>query len=284
MWFKMAEPVKNIFDNREVESILDQFPLMKSKMFNRLLEFYIPYVRKLMNFINKPLFKLFKRFGTRIGVFMGLEPPKYEVVRLKEYLIPLQDGAKLATDVYLPKPVFDERYRAPTMLIRLPYWKDMVGILGYFFASMGYVTVLQDTRGCAHSKKYGTNTFLMFEGVDGLQTLGWITKRFWYNGKIGMWGLSYFGITQLAIAAAMSEEHRGLVTCMNPGMCSYHNVLYHPFGLQPVGMGASIYNVFHSITKHYELESVTDLLVDERMIPERLSKYPKINLYNETYR
>jgi len=67
----MAETVKNIFDNRDVEFITDQIPLMKSKMFNRILEFYIPYVRKLINFVNKPLFKLFKRFGTRIGQFMG---------------------------------------------------------------------------------------------------------------------------------------------------------------------------------------------------------------------
>ncbi len=277
----MGQPKEAKFDNRDVEWILDQFHIMKSKTLNRIMEWFMPSVRNAMPYLQRPLLKLAKVFAGRILQFFGLEPPLYDVVRLKEYLIPLEDGGKLATDVYLPKAVFKERYKAPTILVRLPYWKDMVCILGYFFASMGYVTVLQDTRGCAHSKKYGTNTFLMFEGTDGLQTLLWITKRFWYNGKIGMWGMSYFGITQLAIAARLTEETKDLVTCMNPGMASYHNVLYHPYGMMPVGMGASIFSVFYGITKNYELESPMDMFEDPWNVPARLSKYPKLNLYNE---
>ncbi|MHA1129476.1 MAG: CocE/NonD family hydrolase [Candidatus Helarchaeota archaeon] len=277
----MGKDKEDVFDPRDVEWIPDLLRVLKSKSLNKILEFFMPKVRKTMPYFQMSLLKLGKIFFSRILRFFGLEPPIYDVVRLKEHLITLQDGAKLATDVYLPRPIFKERYKAPTLLIRLPYWKDMVSILGYLFASMGYVTVLQDTRGCAHSKPYGTNTFLMYEGIDGLQTVQWITKRFWYNGKIGMWGMSYFGITQLAIAALLTDEMKGLVTCMNPGMASYHNILYHPYGLIPAGMGASIYNVFSGITKNYELESPMDMFEDKRMISDRLAKYPLLNLYNE---
>jgi len=276
----MVKRSTDVFDPTEVEWILDLIPLTRSKLMSKFLKSTFPFMIKLMNYIIKPLFKLFKIFGSRIGQFFGLEPSEYEVVRLKEYLLSTRDGAKLATDIYLPKPIFKERYKGPTILIRLPYWKDMVNILGYLFASMGYVTILQDTRGCAHSKPYGTNSFLLLEGNDGLDTLRWIIKRFWYNGRIGMWGISYFGITQISL----SGNHEGLLTCLNPGMASYHNILYHPYGLMPVGMGASVYGVFYGVTKYYDLSEVPNIAMifqDKQKISERLSKYPLLNLYNE---
>ncbi len=255
-------------------------PFAKSKILNKSLKSTFPLMLRFMQYTMKPLFKLFKTFGGRIGQFLGLEPPEYEVIRLKEYLLSTSDGGKLATDIYLPKPIFKERYKGPTILIRLPYWKDMVGILGYLFASMGYITILQDTRGCARSNKFGTNSFLLLEGADGLDTLRWISKQFWYNGKIGMWGMSYFGITQIAVA----KNHEGLLTCLNPGMASYHNILYHPYGLIPIGMGASVYGVFYSVTKYQdlsELPSLSLMFQDPLKIPDRMSKYPLLNLYNE---
>ncbi len=276
-----VEKKRNLFNPAEVEWISDMIPQTKNKIMKKIMIYQMKRLRKYINYLQKPLFKIINFFGKRILQFFGLEPLDYEVVRLKEYLVTSFDGAKLATDVYLPKPVFKEKYKAPTILIRLPYWKDSVSILGYFFASMGYCTVLQDTRGCAHSKPYGTNSFLIYEGPDGLTTLSWITKRFWYNGKIGMWGMSYFGITQLAILAALSEEHKGLVTCLNPGMASFHSVLYHPRGLLPIGMGASIYNIFRGVTANYEINLPSDIFDDEKKIPDRMVKYPLLNLYNE---
>ena len=276
----VEKSVNAFFDPTEVEWIMDLIPFIRSKMVSKSLKSTFPLMIKFMNYSMKPLFKIFKIFGSRIGQFFGLESPEYEVVRLKEYFVKTTDGAKLATDIYLPKPIFKERYKGPTLLIRLPYWKDMVNILGYLFASMGYVTILQDTRGCAHSNKYGTNSFLLLEGADGLETLRWISKRFWYNGKIGMWGMSYFGITQIAV----SGNHEGLLTCLNPGMASYHNILYHPYGLFPIGMGASVYGVFYGVSKYYDLSEVPNMSMmfqDSLKIPDRLSKYPLLNLYNE---
>jgi predicted acyl esterase len=276
----MVKQSENKFDPAEVELIFDLIPFGKSKFLGKSMKTGFPLMLKFMDYTMGPLFKLFKTFGNRIGQFLGLEPVEYEVVRLKEYLLPTSDGAKLATDVYLPKPIFKERFKGPTILIRLPYWKDMLSILGYLFASMGYITILQDTRGCAHSRKYGTNSFLLLEGVDGLDTLRWISKRFWYNGKIGMWGMSYFGITQIAVA----KNHEGLLTCLNPGMASYHNILYHPYGLVPIGMGSSVYGVFYGVSKYRDMSEVPGISMmfqDPQKIPDRMAKYPLLNLYNE---
>ena len=210
-----------------------------------------------------------------VGRLIGFGTPTFEVVRLKEYLMHLKDGAKLATDIYLPKNIFEERGKGPTILIRLPYWKDMVSIIGYLFASFGYITILQDIRGCAHSRDYGTNSFMLSEGIDGLETLRWISKRFWYNGRIGMWGGSYFGLTQLAV----SEKTDGLLTCINPFECSNANFLFHHGGLHLHGFKIAFYPIYNAVTQ-YDASFNFEKAGDERVLKKLLD--PAANLYNES--
>ncbi|MFX1296606.1 MAG: hypothetical protein ACFFD2_17335, partial [Promethearchaeota archaeon] len=102
----MGQPKDGKFDSREVEWIIDRFSIIKSKTLNKIIGYLLPKLKKYMNYLQKLLLKLAKRFGSRIIRFLGMDPPGNEVIRLKEYLLPLPDGAKLATDVYLPKSVF----------------------------------------------------------------------------------------------------------------------------------------------------------------------------------
>ena len=67
-----------------------------------------------------------------------------------------------------------------------------------FWASLGYTVVIQGTHGRYESG--GTYYPLVSERKDGIETLSWISRQPWYNGKIGMWGGSAFGYTQWAIA------------------------------------------------------------------------------------
>ena len=182
----MSEESANLFKGSDVEFAIDIPSFLKDTSVGKFIDNLIQRSMKFMNYIQAPMLKMFKYFGGPIGRFMGLGTPKYDVVRLKEHLLTMHDGAKLATDVYLPRPVLEDGFKAPTMLVRLPYWKDLVSILGYIFASKGYVTVLQDMRGCAASSEYGTLAVTFFLRSDGLETLKWITERSWYNGKIGM--------------------------------------------------------------------------------------------------
>ena len=210
-----------------------------------LLQPFVKPLLYMLDHLQKPLFKLARKLGKPITKWMGFES-KNDVIRLKEVLVVTKDGAKMATDIYLPKDIYESKSKGPTVLVRLPYWKDMVSILGYFIASQGYITVLQDIRGCAHSIDYGTNSFFTTEGEDGRRTLDWISKRFWYNGKIGMWGISYLGITQLSL----TSNHNGLVTCFNPEQCSYTNIFWHPGGMYRIGLNGSVYIVTRFISKY----------------------------------
>src|SRR5262245_20678028 len=68
----------------------------------------------------------------------------------RDVMVPMRDGVKLATDVYLPTlkgaPV---REKLPTILSRSPYNKERPGDLVFarYYATHGYAVVIQDTRG-----------------------------------------------------------------------------------------------------------------------------------------
>ena len=230
-----------------------------------------------VDYIYSPLFKLFKLIG-RLRRFQKINFfPENDVRKLKEVLIELEDGAKLATDIYLPKDIYNRRGKEATILVRLPYWKNLLSILGYFLASKGYVVVIQDVRGSGQSIEYGTNSLYMYERRDGLETLRWITKRFWYNGKIGMWGLSYLGITQLAV----SWNNENLLTCLNPIHSSYSNVFWHPGGLYPVGLSGSLYLIMLSTASMKNLKTMDFDQWDKNGFYKQLFFNPSNSFYNE---
>jgi len=122
--------------------------------------------------------------------------------------VPMRDGVRLATDVYLPAQAgsaIDEKL--PAILTRLPYNKDGQRSVGMYYAARGYVFVAQDTRG--RFKSEGVWHMLTDDGPDGVDTAQWILKQPWSNGKFGMIGTSYFGGTQHAMAMAKAP---GLAT------------------------------------------------------------------------
>lgn len=91
------------------------------------------------------------------------------------------------------------------ILIRTPYDKNALKPIGEDGAQRGYAVVVQDTRGRFASE--GAN--LPFEGdgwwenrADGVDTVQWIARQAWCNGKIGTWGGSALGINQLMLAGA----------------------------------------------------------------------------------
>jgi hypothetical protein len=129
----------------------------------------------------------------------------YEVTVEKDVMVPMRDGVRLATDVYLPVrqgAAADERL--PVILERRPYNKDGCASSGRYYAARGYAFVAQDTRG--RYKSEGVWHMLTDDGPDGVDTAAWIGQQPWSNGKIGMIGTSYVGGTQHAMAMAKAPE------------------------------------------------------------------------------
>jgi len=108
----------------------------------------------------------------------------------------MRDGVALVADVY--RPAGGDRY--PVLLTRTPYDRHGYVEAGPTLASHGYVVVLQDTRG-----RYGSEgVFYPFrnEAADGYDTIEWAAALPNSNGRVGMFGGSYVGATQLLAASA----------------------------------------------------------------------------------
>src|SRR5687767_6513135 len=113
--------------------------------------------------------------------------------------VPMRDGVMLTADVYRPRA--DGRF--PVLLQRTPYDRrdPQTGLL---LASHGYVAVLQDTRG-----RFGSDgEFYPFrnEAADGYDTVEWAAALPYADGRVGMFGGSYVGATQM-LAAMMRPPH-----------------------------------------------------------------------------
>ncbi|THG33606.1 CocE/NonD family hydrolase [Naasia lichenicola] len=136
----------------------------------------------------------------------------------------MRDGIRLATDVYLPTTEVTgdgggasaEGMSAAaadvpgdTILIRLPYDKSgqytFIPLIAEYFMTRGYRVVAQDVRGKFRSE--GETLLFVNEARDGYDTIEWITQQPWSNGRVAMWGDSYYGYTQWA---AVSTQHPAL--------------------------------------------------------------------------
>ena len=128
-----------------------------------------------------------------------------------DVMVPMRDGVQLATDVYRPTrdgKLLDDR--RPVVLIRTPYGKGNGGSgEGKYFASHGYVAVVQDTRGRYRSQ--GVWHWMTDDGPDGFDCAAWIAAQSWSNGRIGMMGTSYVGGTQHALAMSGSPHLKTVI-------------------------------------------------------------------------
>lgn len=117
-----------------------------------------------------------------------------------ETMVPMRDGVKLATNVYLPKG--DGPF--PVVLTRTPYGKDAgLSLASDRYLKAGYVYVVQDCRG----KFASEGEYKTFENDrdDGFDTVEWVAKQPWCNGQVGMSGASAMGITSLLAAISRPE-------------------------------------------------------------------------------
>jgi putative CocE/NonD family hydrolase len=118
-----------------------------------------------------------------------------------------RDGIRLDADIYRP----DRAASFPILLQRQPYGRAIASTVVYahpsWYASHGYIVVIQDVRGRGTS----TGNFTLFENEieDGFDTLEWVSRLPNSTGEVGMYGFSYQGMTQLYAA---SKGHPALKT------------------------------------------------------------------------
>lgn len=126
-----------------------------------------------------------------------------DVIVAKNVMVPMRDGVRLATDVYMPaRNGAPATGKFPVLVSRTPYGKDPASLdsenTACYFAQRGYVVVVQDCRGRYDSE--GTFYIDVNEGQDGYDTVEWAAAQPWSNGKVGTYGGSYLAQAQNALA------------------------------------------------------------------------------------
>ena len=141
----------------------------------------------------------------------------------QEHMVPMRDGVKLFTSVYLPR---DTTKKYPLLIKRTPYSVAPYGLEKYasslgpseHFVKAGYIFVNQDVRGRFLSE----GEFVQVtphvprkqkpsdvdESSDAYDTIEWLLKNIpGHNGRAGMYGISYPGFYA---AAGMIDAHPAL--------------------------------------------------------------------------
>jgi len=135
---------------------------------------------------------------------------RYGALASKDAMIAMRDGVRLATDTYRPsRNGVAVEGRFPAILERTPYGKERLAGLADYFATRGYVVILQDVRG--RYKSEGRWQPLRDDPSDGFDTAKWIGAQPWSDGGIGTVGTSYDGGTQHALAIANAPYVKAMI-------------------------------------------------------------------------
>lgn len=145
---------------------------------------------------------------------------------VRYYMVAMSDSVHLNTDVATPS---DEAGPWPVMLYRTPYGIQSNNIDE--MADQGYVAVSQDTRGRFGSE--GVDRMFRDEGYgpdhrDGLETVQWILRQPWCNGRVCGSGVSASAINENLLAAALPESAR--CTLVYFAGADFYNDLVFPGG------------------------------------------------------
>jgi len=145
----------------------------------------------------------------------ALAGDRYEVTVERGVPVKMRDGVTLRADVYRPKA----EGKFPVLLQRTPYDKNS-GIDIYMnMAARGYVVVIQDVRGRFTSE--GDWRPFEHESADGYDTVEWAAALPYSNGKVGMFGGSYVGATQMLAAIASPPHLAGIFPVVTAS--NYHH-------------------------------------------------------------
>jgi putative CocE/NonD family hydrolase len=129
--------------------------------------------------------------------------------------VKMRDGTSLRADIYRPKT----EGTFPILLERTPYDKTGSSSFGLRAAGRGYVVIVQDVRGRYTSD--GEWYPFKHESSDGFDTIEWAASLPYSDGRVGMFGGSYVGATQMLAAITQPPHLAGI--CPIVTASNYHD-------------------------------------------------------------
>lgn len=140
-----------------------------------------------------------------------LPDANYEIKIEKDVFVTMRDGVRILVDIYRPDTV-GEKFPAilswglwgkdaqeavawnkdkPQPYHSSPFWDGTMEAGDFtYLVPRGYVHIIADPRGIGHSEGAHGSFFSVHQPEDIHDTIEWIAKQPWSNGKVGMIGPS----------------------------------------------------------------------------------------------
>jgi uncharacterized protein len=165
----------------------------------------------------------------------NIQRGSYDYTSDLNVFIAMRDGTRLATDLYFPRGPAAEKY--PVVLIRTPYGNfpghNYNDPAIQVFASHGYVVAVQDKRGKFRSE--GIYLVSGGDANDGYDTIDWLSKQPWSNGRIGTYGCSYLGDIQIFLAQTRHPALKAMIPQASGSAAGSAGNFYRYFGVREGG-------------------------------------------------
>src|SRR4029077_9609729 len=215
----------------------------------------------------RPLSRRAAAIGRLAARAWALPPPRSQVAVEHDAQVPMSDGTVLLATHYTPVSVAS----AATVLVRCPYGRSGLFALqsAQIFAERGYHVLLQSVRGTFGSG--GDFEPMQHEIADAQDTVAWLRRQSWFEGRLATYGLSYRGFVQWALAMDPPPELVAAVVHVGP----------HDFSRAAFRNGAfDLYNyvMWSDLVAHQEstglLRGMARMVTAERRLRRVLDSLP----------
>jgi uncharacterized protein len=194
--------------------------------------------------------------------------PPAQIVVEKDVAMKTRDGVTLRADIY--RPLAEGKY--PTLLQRTPYNKDGTAEFAGKAAARGYMVVVQDVRGRYTSD--GEWYVFKHESEDGYDAVEWAAALPHSDGRVGMFGGSYVGATQMLAAIAHPPHLKGI--CPVVTASNYHENWTYQGGAFEQWFNESWTSGLAQDTMSRVIGANTNARVGATVLP--LNNYPLFNI------
>ena len=191
-----------------------------------------------------------------------------DLISEKNVPMKTRDGVTLFADIY--RPSGDGAF--PVLLQRTPYNKDNAARFARKAVAHGFMVVVQDVRG-RYTSEGDWYTF-KHETDDGYDTVEWAAALPHSNGKVGMFGGSYVGATQMLAAIGHPPHLAGI--CPVVTASNYHENWTYQGGAFEQWFDESWTSGLAQDTLDRAIHKDTNALVGDPVLP--LTNYPIFNL------
>ncbi len=182
------------------------------------------------------------------------------------HMLAMRDGVKLATEVFLPPG----QGKRPTVLIRTGYGRLTVGRYAADWIRKGCAVVTQDPRGdgASQGKQQVRNTNgFPFEIPDTYDTIDWISKQPWSNGRVGTVGGSGHGMP--ATLGKWNAHPAFVYSATNNSVGHWMHWQFHN------GVRRKTYGWLNAFSRDVESRTPTTMPWDWRPWRERIRRYAR---------